>query len=319
MIAAVHADKNMRDVRMVLPSRMEFAYGKDENDFELRLPEGSERLECGGYVYVDGTEHGGLVTDFGADPDERQHVYGGMTWHGMLAAKVLSPDSGQDYLTVSGELNAVIGSLIGRVGLGLVMSAPKPSSGVVVRSLRLNRYCTAYEGICAVMDSVGMAPRIVCVGGAVTVAPERKRTVVRTAKVERHTLPVNHLVCLGKGELAARTVLHLYADAAGKVGKTQTLKGAMERTEVYDYSSAEESELEEKGIEKLQEYQVFAEASFSDLGTDELFIGDVVSCYDSATDTSVSVPIEKKIASYKANGLSVSYEAGDAVIKTGKM
>ena len=48
-------------------------------------------------------------------------------------------------------------------------------------------------------------------------------------------------------------------------------------------------------------------------------IGDVVSCYDSVTDTSVSVPIEKKIASYKANGLSVSYEAGDTVIKNGKM
>lgn len=42
MIAAVHADKDLRDVRMVLPSSMEFAYGKDENDFELRLPEGSE-------------------------------------------------------------------------------------------------------------------------------------------------------------------------------------------------------------------------------------------------------------------------------------
>lgn len=318
MIAAVYADSALRDVRMVRPSSMEFAFGKDENDFEVRVPDGHVPLALGGYLYVDGTELGGMVIDVTNDPDERQRAYGGMTWHGMLAAKVLQPDSGSDYLTVSGELNSVVSSLIKRVGLDSVMSAPPESSGIVVKR-QLARYCTAYEGISSVMASVGMVMRATCIGGNVVVSAERRRSLERKAKTSRHSLPVNHLVCLGKGELASRTVVHLYADANGSVSRSQTLKGSLERAEVYDYSSAEESELVEKGTEHLLKEQVFAEASFSDFGADELLVGDEVWSYDAATDLTVTVPVEKKIVSMGKSGTSVSYEAGDATIKQGKM
>ncbi|MFR5827828.1 MAG: Gp37-like protein [Adlercreutzia equolifaciens] len=93
----------------------------------------------------------------------------------------------------------------------------------------------------------------------------------------------NHLVCLGVGELAARTVVHLYADAAGNVGKTQTLFGADEITEKYDYSNAEAAELEEKGAEKLREMQTEGRVGVTvkdDAVT--LHLGDVVHGRDNA-------------------------------------
>lgn len=40
---------------------------------------------------------------------------------------------------------------------------------------------------------------------------------------------INHLICLGKGELADRLVVHLYADAEGNVSEAQTFFGNDER------------------------------------------------------------------------------------------
>lgn len=309
---AIYADSNMNDVRVLHPVKMEFAFGEDENDFEVQmLPEG-ERLETLGYVYVEGTECGGIVTDFKNDIDDGRYVYSGMTWHGMLVAKVLQPDSGKDYLTVSGDVNAVLGMLINRIGLGAVMAAPSGSSGVTVSSYSFNRYCNAYEGICAMLATVGRTLDIKCQDGKAVLGTAATATRESPATTERHALPVNHLVCLGKGELAARTVVHLYADANGNVSRTQTLAGVNERAEVYDYSSAEESELVEKGTEKLKKLQVFKEAEMRDFGTDGMRIGDRLSAYDKATDVADVAAVTKKIVGFDSQmRMTVSFECGE--------
>ena len=45
---------------------------------------------------------------------------------------------------------------------------------------------------------------------------------------------VNHLICLGSGELRNRTVVHLYVDGNGNISQTQTFTGLEERAEVLD-------------------------------------------------------------------------------------
>ena len=66
---------------------------------------------------------------------------------------------------------------------------------------------------------------------------------------------INHLICLGKGELKDRQVAHLYAQLDGSIRQDKKYyNGLLERTAVYDYSSAEGMEdLIENGTEKLQE------------------------------------------------------------------
>ena len=60
-------------------------------------------------------------------------------------------------------------------------------------------------------------------------------------------------MCLGKGELAQRTVIDLYADESGNVSKTQSMFGIDEVERAYDYSSAEDADLEQEGIKRLKE------------------------------------------------------------------
>ena len=65
---------------------------------------------------------------------------------------------------------------------------------------------------------------------------------------------INHLICLGKGELKDREVLHLYADTSGNISESQSLFGEEERAATYDYGSVESTEeLRKGGEERLRE------------------------------------------------------------------
>ena len=66
---------------------------------------------------------------------------------------------------------------------------------------------------------------------------------------------INHLICLGKGELTDRLVLHLYVQADGSISTTKYYTGADERAAVYDYSSADdETTLRTNGEKRLKEF-----------------------------------------------------------------
>lgn len=307
----VYADSSMEDVQALRPVSMEFAFGSDENDFQVVMPKEAPRLDAHGYIYVDGTEYGGMVDNVAHDEETDQMAYTGATWHGLLEGKVICPPNGSDYRSVSGTVNAAISSVLKAVGLDSVMKAAD-TSGVSV-SYRFNRYTDAYSGLRAMLATVGRTLAITCSGGTVEVSSAPTRTLDARASTEVYGTPVNHLICLGKGELSSRTVIHLYADAKGNVGTTQTLKGALERTDVYDYSNAEADELRQKGIERLSGYQVFRKADLLDLEGVELHVDDVLAAYDSVTGVSTSEPVTKVIASFDRLGFrTVKYESGDS-------
>ena len=82
---------------------LDLAYGSGENDFELQCP---ARLKPGCRWWVDGTGWGGIVDDVktSVTGGEGELTYHGRDWHGLLASKILEPDKGKDYLTVSGTI-----------------------------------------------------------------------------------------------------------------------------------------------------------------------------------------------------------------------
>ena len=61
----------------------------------------------------------------------------------------------------------------------------------------------------------------------------------------------NHLICLGKGELKDRLVIHLYIDDQGNISQTQYFFGINEIAEIYDSSGSEYEDLLKNGTEKL--------------------------------------------------------------------
>lgn len=298
---------------------LDAAWGADENDFELTV---DRLIDAGSYVYFDGGECGGVVDSLKDSlKDGRSTLtYGGRTWHGMLANKILEPDKGKDYLTVSGTASTVIGSLISRVGLDAVFDAvDAPTAGAqTIKSYQFDRYVDAYSGLRKMCAASGLKLRLAYASGKVRVWAEPAAhygdsidSDLIDFDASRTWRKPNHMIGLGKGELRNRIVSHWYADSKGNVTQTQTFKGLDEIAQVYDYSSAEADELAKNTKKKLQDLQSEGEVKVTvheDSGI-AFDVGDTVTARDNLTGITVNATISKKIVKVSDGVLSVDYEA----------
>ena len=321
MVDLIITDSNHVDARSAVDFTLDCAWGREENDFEL-VVSGASTIDAGAYIYVDGSECGGVV-----DAMEDQLTagvstltYSGRTWHGVLANKILEPDRGRDYLTVSGTASTVIGSLISRVGLdGVFDAVDSPTAGAqTIKSYQFDRYVDAYSGLRKMCAASGLKLRLAYASGKVRVWAEPAAHYGDSIDSDlidfdatRTWRKPNHLIGLGKGDLAARVVVHWYADAKGNVSQTQSLKGVDEITQVYDYSNAETAELNQKTREKLQELQSEGDVKVTvrDDANVVFDVGDTVTARDNLTGITVNASITKKIVKVSDGVLSVDYEA----------
>ena len=292
---------------------LDLAYGSGENDFELTT---SIRLQAGCLWWIDGTGWGGIVDDVetSVTAGEGQLTYKGRDWHGLLASKILEPDKGKDYLTMSGSISTLLSNVVKRVGLQSVFHVSENTAKTA--SWQFDRYVDAYSGLVKCLRASGLrlafhaddsgisisAPASVAAGDGVD-----SDLMDFTCTLASH--PVNHLICLGKGELANRLVVHWYADAKGNLGHTQTLTGLDERAEVYELSSAESDELETKGKEKLQELRDTGSIDVDVADGLDLEVGDTVTGRDNTTGITVTAEITKKIVKMSDGMPTVTYEA----------
>lgn len=299
---------------------LDAAWGADENDFELTV---DRLIDAGSYVYFDGGECGGVVDSLKDSlKDGRSTLtYGGRTWHGMLANKILEPDKGKDYLTVSGTASTVIGSLISRVGLDSVFDAVVPPDGSgdpTIKQYQFDRYVDAYTGLRKMCAANGLKLRLAYASGRVNIWAEPVAHYGDSIDSDlidfdatRTWRKPNHMIGLGKGELRNRIVSHWYADSKGNVTQTQTFKGLDEIAQVYDYSSAEADELAKNTKKKLQDLQSEGEVKVTvheDSGI-VFDVGDTVTARDNLTGITVNASIVKKIVKVSGGVMSVDYEA----------
>lgn len=321
MVDLIITDSKHVDVRSAVDYTLDCAWGKEENDFEL-VVSGASTIDAGAYIYIDGSECGGVV-----DAMEDQLTagvstltYGGRTWHGMLADKILEPDKGKDYLTVSGTASSVIGSLISRVGLDAVFDAvDSPTAGAqTIKSCRFDRYTDCYTGLRKMCEANGLKLRLAYASGRVNIWAEPVAhygdsidSDLIDFDVTRTWRKPNHLIGLGKGDLAARVVARWYADAKGNVSQSQSLKGVDEIAQVCDYSNAETAELNQKTREKLQELQSEGDVKVTvrDDANVVFDVGDTVTARDNLTGITVNATISKKIVKVSGGVMSVDYEA----------
>jgi hypothetical protein len=321
MVDLIITDSNHVDVRSAVDYTLDCAWGKGENDFEL-VVSGASTIDAGAYIYIDGSECGGVV-----DAMEDQLTagvstltYSGRTWHGVLANKILEPDRGRDYLTVSGTASTVIGSLISRVGLdGVFDAVDSPTAGAqTIKSYRFDRYTDCYTGLRKMCEANGLKLRLAYASGRVNIWAEPVAHYGDSIDSDlidfdatRTWRKPNHLIGLGKGDLAARVVVHWYADAKGNVSQSQSLKGVDEITQVYDYSNAETAELNQKTREKLQELQSEGDVKVTvrDDANVVFDVGDTVTARDNLTGITVNATISKKIVKVSGGVMSVDYEA----------
>lgn len=315
-MVAVVLDSALGNVRELADFTLDLAFGSDENAFSLEC-EAAHAPEEGQFVFIDGTEYGGVVDQ--ASYEAGREASGsilcrGRTWHGILAGKRLLPDSGSSYLSVSGKAGDALASLIERMGLSGLFSAASDDTSV---SYTFDRFVDGYSGLKAMAKANGRKVAMRRKGGKVEIS--LPPAVDYANKVDSDLLDftltsvhrcVNHLVCAGTGELENRAVVHFYADAAGNVSHTQSLFGVDEISALYDYSNADEEKLEEEGKKKLKEYQTQGSVEVEAHDDIDVDVGDVISARDNAHGRTVTATVVKKIVKVSRGVATYSYEVG---------
>lgn len=319
MVDLICADENGVPFHAVSDCVFDCAWGSGENDFELTLYDGTV-LPDRGLVYVDGTEAGGIVDHMKDELSDGVSVvtYSGRSWHGMLAGKVLQPDSGQDYLKVSGPVNQVLSNLLARIGLSDVFKV-RADSTKTIPTFQFDRYCTAYDGIRRMLAANDLKLMFQEVDGTIWMYAQpivdHNDTVdsdLVDFSITKDYRRTNHMIGLGKGDLKNRLVINYYADASGKVSSACTFKGRDEIAAVYDYSSAEKDELDKQTKKQLQDLQGAGAVDVTVHDGLSLDVGDRVAGCDHVTGLTVTAVVLKKIVKLSGGLLSVSYEVGDA-------
>ena len=298
---------------------LEFGDGA-KDDYELTCAEG---VSIGEYVGIEGTEYGGVVDTIEESTKSAETVYGGRSWHGILAAKVLCPDAGADYLTVSGDANEVLSSLVSRVGLSPLFAVDKGGSGIYVSSYSFDRYVDCYTGMRKMLAKSGAKLMMEYGQGAVRMWAQAVDTIDGTVDSDVMDFDattvgrqVNHLIGLGKGELRDRAVVHRYADASGNVSSTQTYNGVDEYAATYDYSSAEPDKLAEETEKKLKDLHTSGKVEFSVDYAGNAHVGDVITARNNRTGRTVTAPIAKKVVKVSSGVLTVQYDVGEQSTKS---
>lgn len=317
----IYADKNKTDIGVFLDFSFDLAFGSGENDFELSVSTDQNVCQEDYFLYIQDTEYGGIIDTIEVDSANREMKYKGRTWHGILNSKVIKPNSGQDYYTVSGDANTILGALIARLSLGTLFRAKSSASGFTLSNYKFKRYVTGYDGIMDMLTSVGAKLHIEYTNdgwveiSAIAIHDYSDDEIDSDHigfKIKKMYNAVNHLVCLGGGELAQRTVLHLYCDTSGNISTTQTIFGLDEYEEVYDYPNVESVEdLERDGRKRLKELNESDKIEI-DLGEEYDFdIGDTLRAVDIITGVSVTRRITKKIVQINKNIVNVKYNVGE--------
>jgi hypothetical protein len=317
----IYTDAAAVDQGVLKAYDFDLSYGDAENDFKLVLDVNDTALEFGSSIYMEGTEYGGIVDGIKVSTNGETVTYTGRTWHGVLNSKVIEPDAGTDYLTVSGDANTVLAFLISRMGLASLFKVVSTTSGIVISGYKMHRYVMGYDGICAMLADSSAKLRIEWKDKAVhlSAVPVVDYTAepidgdIAALTVEQQAHKVNHLICLGKGTLAEREVIHLYADADGNISDTPYYTGADEVAATYENTNSED--LRSDSVKKFKElrntdkFKIFIPES----DTHIYDIGDIVGAEEHRTGIHAFAAVTQKIVKINNGAVAVEYQADNSV------
>lgn len=312
------ADANGREERVIVED-IDLNIG-DTNDFEIRIPLAAWTgdLTFGKRIYIPGTEYGGIIGKVISATNTDEIRICGYTWRGYLGKRIIVPPAGQDYYIASGDFNTILNNLISVPGLVV----PSKSSGRSVSSYQFNRYVTVLSGLTDMLTAYGYRLDFKYIQTQSSGYTQVQAVPITTYNdelsqdgnlyfaAEDNRMGVNHLICLGSGELAQRMVRHLYADKNGNISQTQTLIGTEEVVDVFDYSSAQDAnELIKFGTQRLQEImsKKTFDASLKDMTGFNLEVGDIITGRDYITGAVVKKPIIGKTLKVEGGKMSVEY------------
>lgn len=306
----------------VLPDSvaLDFDIGQ-ENDVEVRCSRG--QLKEGQWIVAFGTEYAAVLEEIISNTNSKTEVWNGNAPRKFLQQFIIEPPKGQAYLTVSGDANTVIAQVLSGAFGGL-FSFTDQLSGITIKNYKFDRYTDALTGFTKMLLEYGARIDIEVAQGAenlpfsivIKAVPiqdlEEEIQYSQDSRVnvelQRSKRGINHLICLGKGELLDRQVVHLYAQFDGSIGFKQYYKGFMERSAVYENANAEdENALIEYGKEKLADMMDFQKMIMSAKDID-LSIGDIISGRNYENGMYMAKPVIQKIVTISGGIMDIKYK-----------
>lgn len=234
------------------------------------------------------------------------------------------PPSGQSHMTVSGDANEIIKTILGE-RFGALFVADSEKSGINVKNFKFDRYCTILNGLEKMLQQYGARLKLYYkqgtpggMDGAVHVCAvpvtdwsgqleySKDGRIDFTTKDYRKG--INHLICAGEGEGESREILHLYVQKDGTIGEKRYYTGLDERESLYSYTSVEDTEqLKKEGVERLQELMNYTEM-VPFVSNADIDLGDIVGGRDRLTGMSIQQPVVNKILRTQDGKTEIEYK-----------
>lgn len=305
---------------------VELNVGQD-NDFEIKVQNkyyDKEKHWFGCLFYCPDTEYGGIIRGINPVTEDGIVKLTGPIWRGMLAKKAIRPDV-NDYLYLNGEANLVLKGLIKSLSLDSLFAVSDDDSGIVFHNYQVPLQEYLLTGFTDALERYSGRVEIKYISGEAngkgyvllqvkkTVDYSEQTEISEDGNVKLNILDyrdgVNHLICLGKGELAERHRVDLYAWPDGSVRKEQYYTGLEESVLYYENTSSESvDDLEADGRDKFEDVKNYKQLriAVSDM---DLELGDIVGGRERITEITMKSPVVRKIITVNGKGkLSIDYK-----------
>lgn len=263
----IYTDAAGKELGILEPTYFDEYYGvNQENTFEVHIAKDYHCCEKDSLIYAENSDLGGIVDSIYSSTDEDDVRYTGRTWAGILNSKIIEPPEDEDYLVVDGEANSVLKELIELMGLDDIFAVSSIDTGIEIVNYQVTRYIKGYDCILSMLNKFDAKLSIIrkynktilSVENTIDYSEDNELLSQQySMSVKQSYNMINHLICLGQGELKNRAVIHLFVDENGGVmpysntdnpiqdsdyiidKSQQQLFGINENTDTYDYSSAE--------------------------------------------------------------------------------
>lgn len=309
------AGSNGKDIKTLEYSKCDFEIG-GENDFEIEIPLElwQPEIDFGCLVYEPDSECGGIISAIETDTSENIVKLKGYVWRGYLAKRIIVPPPNSDYKTASGDANNCIGQIINQMFDGLIISGSE-TSGLNISNYQFDRYTTVLDGLTKMLKSEDYKLKIIYIQGEAGAAGHVEVSAVPISdysnqielsqdsrlnfNIEINKGSVNHLICLGAGELKDREVLDLYLDQNGNIETSQYYTGINEITEMYENTNSEDllADGEKRFKELLKGTSLSMDVESLGLNVE---LGDIIGGRDYITGISVKKALKSKIITYES-------------------
>lgn len=322
----IHADNSLTEIGVVqaftrFTASINTNCQLSDNTFQLDLPLSSwkvNKILKDEYIYIPDTEFGGVVSSVRKDTVTGTVTIKGINWRGLLTKLIIEPPEGEAYKVFTNtNANTMIQSIAEDYAGGLFFADPTQTAGLVSYQFR---YQDALTGITKALNTIGYTMRCAysqdekkCELFAVAAydlsesadisADAGARLVITDGRVDSY----NHVIALGRGELAERTVKNLwYYNGTVTIGdRPAGLDESDVRTRVFDYPSAEsENELIKSATEALLQ-SVPGTVAEVDLLESELELDDKILVFDRDLNTSSVKTVTSRTLTIDARGTRI--------------